>query len=424
MGLGKTKIILDVLSLDNKRVLALSPSVATVSTWADEINKHSNKTYIELTGTTPERWKKLLESEAEIVLLNYTGLLVMNTVNSGGRWVIDFPVLAKFTSLFDCVVFDEIHLCKNHRSLTFKVCKYIAEHTKYRYGLTGTPLNRDPMSLWSQFYLIDLGETLGRHISIYREAFFTQYTNYWGALDYKFKKIYTEHLNKRVRNKSIRFVKEDTLDLPDKVFTKIPVELSDEARKVYLDIVYNSDIKDIKQTFPKLRQICSGFFEDIVFETQKLDELVDLIKSIPTDSKVVVFLEFIKSGELVTTRLKKEGIRCERLYGGTRDKIGVKNNFLKNENIKVLVANVESGGVGLNLQVANYVVFYELPLSSIDYRQAVERVHRPGQNNTVFVYSLITKNTVEEKIENYLQEGKDIFKALIDGNKAKEILGI
>jgi len=94
--------------------------------------------------------------------------------------------------------------------------------------------------------------------------------------------------------------------------------------------------------------------------------------------------------------------------------VELKRNFKTNPNCKVLFANTKSAGIGLNLQYANYVIFYELPMSSIDYKQALKRVHRSGQTKRVYIYSLITKDSVEEKIEKYLREGKNVFKNLID----------
>lgn len=418
MGLGKTKIVLDTLSVKKpKRTLVLSPNISTVSTWADEIEKHSDFSYIELVGTVQSRWENLLSTKADLVLLNYTGLLVMNTESVDGKWEINRGVLHRFAGLFDCLVYDEIHYCKNNRSLTFQICRELSKTIPIRYGLTGTPINRDPLSLWAQFYLIDLGETLGKTLTIYRDAFFYQIPTYWGGIDYKFRKSFENHLNTRILNKSLRFVKENTLDLPEKIFTRIPVELTDESREIYASIVAGYNIKNLSQVFPKLRQICSGFIDDIELTTNKLGVLIDLIKSTPPQSKVVVFLEFIKSGELVERTLEKENIKCIRLFGGTKDKVGVKTKFLNDKSIKVLVANIDSASVGLNLQVANYTIFYEPPLSSIDFKQAIERIHRPGQKDTVFIYSLITKHTIEEKIEKYLKEGRDVFKAIIDGEE-------
>lgn len=428
MGLGKTKIILDILILDKKwnRTLILSPNAVTVSTWTDEVMKHSNLSSVELMGTTEERWKMIGSlNDTKLCLLNYTGLLVMLTDNISGKWHINYNKLHEFRSYFDAIVFDEIHLAKNHMSLTFRICKELSKTMELRYGLTGTPVNRDPLSLWSQFYLIDRGETLGQNISLYRDAYFKARKSYWHeGIEYTFNKQYEAELNLRLSNKSLRYSEKEALDLPEITFIKLPILLSKDQNEYY-ELLKNdvgTTMPTVQNSFIKLRQISSGFLNidgnDVQFDDNpKLEELLSLIESSPEESKIVVFLDFIKSGDIVCRALEKNKIKFERLYGGTKDKIDTKNRFLNDKKCKVFVANIRSGGTSLNLQVANYVVFYELPYSNIDYMQALKRVHRIGQDKKVFVYSLVVKNSIEEKIEKYLKEGKDIFKAIIEGKE-------
>lgn len=438
MGLGKTLIILSVLSIRKKewkKVLVLSPNASTVATFGEEIEKHSDFSFIELMGTREERWEMLRNTNAQFNIINYTGLLTILTDSVKGKWVINKDKLKEFISYFDVLIIDEIHLVKNYKSLTFKILKPISENCKLKYGLTGTPLNNNPIDLWSQFYLIDNGETLGNNIMLFREAYFDTKQNFWRGrnnhpiITYTLKKELESNLHERISNKSIRYEEHEANDLPDKTFIKIPYELSEEARELYVDVQSSVNIEDIgsiSSSFIKERMICSGFlsFEnaqgikrDLVLSSNpKLDLLVDLIENTQKDSKIVVFLDFIKSGELVYERLRKEKIKSLRLFGGTKDKKEVKNDFI-NKDYKVLIANTKSGGTGLNLQAASYVMYYELPLSSIDYTQSYKRVHRTGQSKNVFIYSLIAKNSVEEKVEKYLSLGKDIFSAIIEGKE-------
>lgn len=430
MGAGKSKIILDLLTYRKKewkKCLILSPNISTVYTWADECEKHSNLSYTILMGTKDEREELISTTDTNLYFLNYTGLLILLTKKEEGKWVKDNKRIKKFCKMFDAVVWDEIHKMKNSQSLSFKICKDF-KNVPLRYGLTGTPLNRDPMDLWSIFYLIDRGETLGETKGIFAEALFSKKNNYWGGTDFKFKKKYSKLLNSWMSHKSLRYKEDEILDLPKKVFIKQKVLLSEEATDDYFSNIndFNSSKNiEVKQnSFEKLRQICSGFItfknEDdeksaIVFKTiPKVDALIDLITDIPEDSKIVVFLDHIIAGNIICERLTKEKIGYERLYGGTKDKIGAEKRFKNNKTCKVLIANTKSAGIGLNLQYANYVIFYELPLSSIDYKQALKRVHRGGQTKRVYIYSLITKDSVEEKIEKYLREGKEIFKTLVD----------
>jgi len=427
MGLGKSKVVLDVLryrKADWGKCLVLSPNVTTVASFAEEVRKHSDFTYTELVGKKEER-VELLNRSSDIYIINYTGLLTVLTDKAENKWVPNYKNISNFASMFDVVIYDEIHKCKNFKTLTFKVCKKLSENSTFRYGLTGTPLNRDPIDLWSQFYLIDLGKTLGSNPYLYREAYFTAKPGYFGGTDYKFKKELEGNLNDKVASLSIRYDESEANDLPDKVFIRTSLGVTPEMLEWFEELSKDdsSDILQIKNTFNKFRQVCSGYIQfmqedlqkgEVEFtENPKLDQLVELIEETPEDSKIVVFLDYIKSGEIVCKRLKKEKIKYERLYGGTKDKVGAVNKFQTDSKVKVFVVNTASGGVGLNLQMANYVIFYELPLSSIVYKQALKRVHRTGQLKKTFIYTLLMKNTIEEKIEKYLKEGADIMQALI-----------
>jgi SNF2 family DNA or RNA helicase len=427
MGTGKSGIILYTLTIRRKewkKALILSPNIVTVSTFADEVAKHSDFSCIELVGPIEER-RELLKEERDLYILNYTGLQLLLTNPKDGKWVVDYQKVNEFASMFDVVVWDEVHLLKNHQSLNFKISKQLAKTIPYRWGLTGTPFNRDPIDLWSQFYLIDKGETLGESLTLYREAFFDAKNNFWGGIDYKLKKDMKQVLNKRIANKSIRYTKEEALDLPDKTFISIPVEMHPDVQKLYDEVVKE---ENIEIGFMKARQLCSGFLDfhnengeriTIIRDTNKLEALVELLHEVPEDSKVVVFLDFIKSGDLVSERLKKEKIKHLRLYGGTKDKKFVKDEFLNNDKIRALVANTKSGSLGLNLQsVANYVIYFEEPISNIDYTQSIDRVHRTGQEKKVFIYSLITKDSAEEKLHKYLQSGKNLLKAIMEGKES------
>lgn len=433
LGTGKSLISLYTLKLrreDWKRVLVLSPNASTVSTFSDEIKKHTDFTCVELMGTKEERWNMIdyhVKNNTEIFIINYTGLLVLLTDPVDGKWVQNNKNIKKFTDLFDTIIADEIHSLKNHRSLSFQVCRKLFSSAKIRFGLTGTPINRDPMALWSQFYLVDKGETLGETLSLYREAFFDAKDNFWGGVDYKFKHKLEPLLNKKLSNKSLRYAEWEANELPEKVVVDYAISMPQSTAEYYSQVVdgiieAQGNLTMIKNSFHKLRQLCSGYVnvDDLhipMKENPKLDSLVDLINSVDDKYKIVVFLDYVKSGDIVCERLKKEKIKFERLYGGTKDKVGAKNKFLDDNKCKVLVANTKSGGVGLNLQLASYMIFYELPVSSIDYAQAEKRIHRTGQVNRTFIYKMVVRGSIEEKLQKYLLEGKDLFNALVEGKE-------
>ncbi len=437
MGLGKSKIVIDLIQYhmkysNVKKSLVLSPSPVSVFDFAEQVNIHSNLSHIEVYGKKEDRWDSF-NKEADIYIINYDGLKSMITDRQKGGFV---SQAKKISNMFDLVVFDEIHLCKNRTTINFKMACFISSNANIRYGLTGTPHGRDPQDLWAQFYIIDRGKTLGNNISMFREAYFTTKINFWGGYEYKFNEKYVDSLSKRIANRSLRYEENEAQDLPKLTRIKTYVGLGVEARGYYNAAVnglveVKGDYKKLDAIFIRLRQICSGFlghkldeenvmidFDDIT----KIEALTDLILSTPKEAKVVVFHEFIRSGTNIAKALDDINIKYERLYGATKDKDAVKNRFIKDQKCKVFIVNHRSGGTGLNLQTANYVIYYESPVSSIVRKQSEKRVYRTGQTKHTFIYDIVVKNSVEEKILRFIQEGKNLFKAIIDGKENIERL--
>lgn len=433
MGLGKSKITLDLLQyyrLTEKinKTLVLVPSPISIESFREQIDIHSYFTHVALYGSKEERWRILEETDVDIYVMNYAGLLSM-LVDRNDRVLPPASVIERFSKHFDAMIMDEIHMAKSIKTWTYKLSLLISRNFKVIYGLTGTPFGRDPMDLWAQFHLIDNGETLGRSISIYRAAFFTVSINRWGGYEYNFIKSKEALLQRRLRNKSLRYSDEEVKELPKKVTQQIRLTMPPENRGYYKSIVdgliaVKGDYIKIEAVFVRLRQICSGFLQHklddekitITFDNNpKLEALLDIINGTPEDSKVVVFHEYIHSGNIISETLNKHKIKHTRLYGGTKDKVGAKNEFIHNKDVKVFLVNSQSGGTSLNLQVANYVIYFESPVSPIIRNQSEKRVWRTGQTKRTYIYDLVIAHSVEEKILSFLAEGKNLFEALVEG---------
>jgi SNF2 family DNA or RNA helicase len=444
MSLGKTIIALWILSRLKhkgklKSALVVVPNVSVINSWGNQIRQLSDLKVVELFGKMVER-VDLLKQDADLFIINYTGLQLLLTeikeVKKIGKpaknkWVPSPKKIKELSSKFNVVIFDEIHYCKDKGSLNFKLANKLTDVCTYRYGLTGTPFGRDPEDLWSQFYLIDKGVTLGTSLGLFREAFFTAKANYWGGTDYKFKKELEPILQNKLRNKSIRYSKaEAEIDLPPVIYNKVTTIFSVEAAEYQTAIAnkfvhIKGNLEEMKNTFIKFRQISAGFLnhknedgEEVLIrfeENPKLDALENLILSMPLDAKFVIFNEFIESGHMIEEMLKRLKIKHIRLYSGTSDKIKRNAENLFNEpSCRGILANSQSGSLGLNLQLASYTFFYERSVDSITNSQAEQRVHRPGQTKTTFIYDIIMHRSVDEKVIGWLKEGKDLKDALLD----------
>ena len=438
MGLGKTKLVLDAFRWHKtagnvNRMLVLVPNVVNLEGWRDEIAKHApdlSASYVE--GSKVER-AAAVASDSDLCLSTYSGLTHLACDRIHGREKGSLRISGRLLSVlrrrFDAIVWDESTALINPRSLQFKIASKISRGYKFRVALTGTPLGRDPQVLWPQFFAVDRGDALGPTLGLFRDAFFSATPRYWGGVDYSFKQRKTKDLHRLMAHSSIRYSADECLDLPPKVMVERPVVMSDEAWFYYRALLDQSRAQetgnlliDIEGLFVRLRQITSGFVSidgspSSLRENPKLDALLELVDELPDRSKLVVFNDFVWSGNQIEAAIKAKGIDYARLYSGTRDKKNELRRFVGDAGCRIFIVNSQSGAQGLNLQGnCNFVAFYESPVSPIVRQQAEARVWRQGQAEKVFIYDLFVRDTVDARILSFLREGKDLFKALVDGS--------
>ena len=461
MGTGKTLVTLSLIQYrkkcgDKPKAIVFIPFNTGHDTWIEETAKHTpDLKCVSLLKTTEENFHDLCNEDGDLFIITYQGAVAMlaDTVASRKRikgskkkktWVLNRNYVQNvfYQNDFNMLVADESHKIKSHTSLYYRMCLLISEVTDDAFALTGTPLGTDPMDLWAQFRAVDLGETLGETLGIFRETFFTKKDGFWGGVKYKFKKKMDKKLHIRIKNRSLNYDEKDCVDLPPK--SEIEKKLRfPNTTKAYYDKAFEELKEQIKSrssskkhnytaidsSFTLLRQTASGFMtfkgEDktrikIRFkDNPKIDALLSLIDSMPSNSKMVVFHDFVYSNQIISEALTKAKIGHARVWGGQRDSLGEIRKFKSKSKCRILVINTKSGSSTLNLQRANYVVFYELPTSVIDFQQAIKRVWRGGQKKRVFFYYLLVRASIEVKGLNDLRHGYDMFKKIIQG---KEIL--
>lgn len=451
MGTGKTRLALELIRywVQRKRInvtLVLVPSESAIISWENQIKEwRIDVPYVSLTGSSSAvKWEKLDGFKSGIILVTYAGLSWMvskkketekfkkGQVVSVGKLLPHEPFMNKLISLVDAIVADESTELGNggqRGSLIWRLCNRLANHVQVFYQLAGIPFGRDPTMLWSQLYLIDRGASLGDTLTMFRSAFFDVNENYWGGYEYKFRKSMEPVLKRMVGHRSINYACKECIDLPKLVEVLEEVALPTEAVSYYESYLAaikkrHASYSERKNSFIRMRQVSSGFvgFTDddtgdkaeIAFlENPKLDRLIELIKEVPPDRKFVVFHEFTMSGELICKALHEAKINHVRLWGKTKDHRTVQEKFDNDPNCRGMVANHKVGGYGLNLQRANYVFFYESPVSVVDRKQAERRVYRQGQTETVWQYDLCCKGTVDARILAFHRMGADLFKAIM-----------
>ena len=447
MGGGKTFIVLSLIHYRKRKkrqpqAIVFVPYLTSVATWIDETEKHYPKMVcVPLTGSKDNNLHKLLHAEGDLFVICYQSAVAMmaEPVKKVGKrkkkWTINPQRVREVFARFNILVMDEVHRCKTVSSLTYRLCRAISAKCEYVTGLTGTPFGRDLLDLWPQFYLIDFGETLGPTLGFYREAFFKTEINYWGGFKYSFKQKLLDKLQSTIKNCSIRYSIDEFHDMPPREYIPRKIEThsgiqsyADKALAVIRGIQIQKsagNYRAVESEYMKLRQLSSGFMTlhgddsakiQVAFdENPKLDALQELIEDMPHGCKMVVFHHFVYTNKLISQRLKDMKVGHACIYGGSKDPLRELRRFRGDERVRLLVINSRSGSSSLNLQHANYVVFFEQPDSAIDRQQAERRCWRPGQARRVFIYDFLMKGTADRAVYKANKAGESLLKNLLDG---------
>jgi phage gpG-like protein len=445
MGLGKTLLALELLRYwwdvgHLRRALILVTSDKAYLTWETQIELYGiDLPYVFLSGSSEDKWEQLEAFGDGLVIVHYPGLVAMLTSRASKSWVVDDDKIERFlVQKLDGVVADESTKLGNQNSLTYKIATKLSKNAYTRYELAGRPFGRDPALAWSQFKLIDNGATLGQTMGLFREAFCSSEKNYAArgkrakyVRDFKFKKRMMPQLTRIMQHRSITYADHECPDLPPLARTSqvVPVRIPDEAEAYYQRLIDQAiaakgNLSLMKNVFMRMRQLSSGFLAmrddetgdrvEIEFdENPKLDRLLELIDEMPLDRQAVVFYAFTHSGRRITEALKAAGIDNIWLWSGTKDSKATLQHFIKNPSCTVAVINNQVGAYSLDgLQVANYSMFYESPVSCLDRQQAEARLLRQGQKRHVFQYDLVVRHTVDERILDFHKEGRSLYEEL------------
>lgn len=443
-GTGKTLLTIALARYHRradgaKTCLVLVPNKINCHEWARELEQHCPKaTYSILEGSSERKWE-LFQEQADFSIVTYAGMahmvsdIVPTKRKNKNKLKPDKAKVRAFCSMVDGVICDESTSIASHRSLAYRVVRQLSKRVTFLYLLTGTPFGRDPTPLWAQMYVVDQGETLGPTLGIFREAFFSKSKSYWGrGFDYKFKKTMKKELNRLLAHRSLEWEagKDEMPSLiPYVKVVKLPMESTAYYNKAKEQLrKARGNFKETKNAFLRMRQISSGFigyYDDevgerakFVFdENPKLDMLLSVIDSIEEDKQLIVFHQFTFSGDQIAKSLKEKKIKFARIYGSEKDPKSQLDKFTKDPKCRVFLIQNDSGAYGLNLQMAQYFIYYEAPVRPIIREQTKARSFRTySPHKTVFQIDLVVEGTYDQKILDSLAEGMDLFKAIVKGD--------
>jgi SNF2 family DNA or RNA helicase len=446
-GCGKTLLsiaLIEYLHATGKirHALVLVPRRANKTEWRREIDKHSPGTsYQVLTGPSKQKWEMLHQPKRPLITIEtYIGLVRMcsDVVDAGKRkrrneLVPNRERVKLLQKQFQALIADESTSIKNNQSLAYRICRKLSERFVAVFALSGTPFGRDPGDLWAQMRCVDHGHALGETLTLFRSVFFSARTNPWsGGFEYIFIKRTEKLLHRMLAHSSINYVANEA-DLPQVSAIIKHVGMQSDARDYYQRAkqtikLAKGNYRETRNAFLRMRQISSGFvgFHDdesgqkveVEFPINpKLDLLMGLVESIAEDQKIIIFHDFIWSGQRIAKELKKIKIGFAALSGSTptRNVEPERWRFDHDPNCRVLILS-NALAIGLNLQTASYGIFFESPVSVIMRVQACTRFERQeSKHRRVFRYDLVMRGTVDEQILAFHRQGKDLFKAIING---------
>ncbi len=423
MGLGKTAITLTAINelrygrFAVRKCLVIAPKKVAEATWQREAAKWNNLRHLRFStvlGSTRQRIKALL-SPADIWIINRENV----------TWLVDY-YLNDWP--FDMVVIDESSSFKSHSAKRFKSLASIRSHIQRIVELTGTPSPNGLMDLWSQIYLLDRGERLGKFYTHFRDRYFDsgrrgrdviyQYDPKEGAADAVLSKI---------SDICISMQASDYLQLPDCIVHDIPVELDAKAKKAYNELEKKMvlqlpdgdiDVASAAALSGKLQQLANGAIYDEnhgVHEIHgcKIEAFMELIEQLH-GQHALVFYNFQHDRDRLMEVLSKSKLRV-------REFTGVAEELDWNAGrIDILLAHPASTAYGLNLQDGgHHIIWFGLNWSLELYQQANKRLHRQGQMYPVIVHHLICQGTRDEDLAEALGDKAASQEKVLESLKAR-----
>ena len=418
MGLGKTLQTIAFLSSQvqaDTSVLILAPS-GLIYNWADEFQKFAPDLDVVVVHGLKSHRESILAENHQIYVTSYA------TFRQDSEIYRDLS--------FDFLFLDEAQVMKNAQTkIAQSLRRFVVPSV---FALSGTPIENHLGELWSIFQIVLPGLLPAKK---------------------EFMKLSTERVAQFIKPFVMRRKKEEVLtELPDLIEVVYKNELEDQQKAIYLaqlqqmqerlgqvsDSEFQRNRVEILTGLMRLRQICDTpalFMEDYQGESGKLDSLRDLLVQIAEGGhRVLIFSQFRGMLDRIEQELPDLGLTSFKITGSTpsQERQEMTKAFNQGER-DVFLISLKAGGVGLNLTGADTVILVDLWWNPAVESQAIGRAHRMGQEQAVEVYRLVTRGTIEEKIQELQEKKKNLVSEILDGTESRgslslaeirEILGI
>ena len=401
MGLGKTVTTLTAVQelmddyVEVFRVLVIAPKSVAENTWTGECAKWDHLAHMRVSvvmGTEAQR-VRALEIPADIYVINRDNVVWL-TQHLGKQWD------------FDTVIIDESSSFKNPQARRFKALRKVRPKIRRMILLTGTPSPNGHMDLWSQLWLIDMGQRLGRTLGAFRTKYFRPgRSNGHVVYDWRLQPGAADEISRRIGDVTVSMKAEDWLEVPDLIESDVRIALSLAESKAYReferDQVMSLDGMDIEAVTAaaltnKLLQFTGGAMYDTEHgwhevSDAKLRALEDIIET-AGEEPVLVFYQFRHE---LTRLLERFKALNPVTFSGEPETLQEWNAG----RIRLLLCQPASVQYGLNMQQGGHIIVWYTPTWNLEqYQQANARLRRQGQERPVLCYRLICEGTVDCRV--------------------------
>ena len=408
-GLGKTKIVIESLCLSMKQgeiegALVVAP-MSLLYNWEHEVLKHSFLIPIVLKGTKREKRYKFMTG-ANFYITNYEAIIA------------ELLRIKRFCkSRKVAMILDESARIKDPQTKTAQALFELRQYSLKRIIITGTPVANKPFDLWAQFFFLDGGKILGDDFDNFKSKYNEKSSDYIESL-HELKTTITKH--------SIRRCKNDVLELPEKRFINVYVDLKGKQLEIYnklrnelkievQDIDGNISIDEAENILKKLlrlTQIASNpslidkGYNEIPAKFEKLDNLLKDIAS--KDEKAIIWTCFVGNITILKNRLREYNPLVIHGEIPIKDRMNFVNIFQESDKNKVMIANPAAAREGLTLTKANNAIYLDRNFNLVDYLQSQDRIHRISQTKECNIYKILARNTIDEYIDRLIDVKRDI----------------
>lgn len=409
MGLGKTlqtiAFLSSVVTADSK-ILILAPS-SLIYNWKEEFEKFAPQMKVEVIYGLKASRDEIIASNPQVAITSYASFRQ------------DVEQYEK--NQYQYLILDEAQVMKNSQT---KIAQYLRKFdVPHTFALSGTPIENHVEELWSIFQIVLPGLFPGKK---------------------EFKQLSPETISHYVKPFIMRRKKSEVLqELPDLIEMTYKNELADDQKTIYLaqlkqmqDRILSSSEEELNRSkmeilsgLMRLRQICdtpSLFLEDYDGESGKLDSLRELLEQIKDgNQRVLIFSQFRGMLDIIEKELDALKMTSFKITGSTpaNERQDMTNAFNSGQGDAFLIS-LKAGGVGLNLTGADTVILVDLWWNPAVEDQAIGRAHRMGQDKNVEVYRMITRGTIEEKIQELQTSKRHLVSTILDGTETRSSLSI